>query len=50
MPMFRILAQSYTTSQRIAKLVRAMNANEALYSVGQELDDAGYFPISAVEV
>lgn len=44
---FIILAQSYTSSQRITKRVTAISEAAALRSVGAELEDAGFYPVSA---
>lgn len=44
---FRILAQSYTSTHRIAKVVAAKTADEALRSVSKELDDAGFYALQA---
>jgi hypothetical protein len=50
MKRFRILAQSFTTSQRIAKTVDAPDADAALRGIWAELEDAGFYPLSVEEV
>ena len=50
---FRILAQSmysFATPQRIAKVVEAVSADAAIRAVWVELEDAGFYPLSAEEV
>jgi hypothetical protein len=47
---FTVTAQSYTTSQRIQKVIRASSVEVAIRSVSAELDAAGFYPISAVLV
>lgn len=47
MTSYRITAQSYTSSQRIARTVAAISADAALRSVASVLDAAGFYPISA---
>jgi hypothetical protein len=44
---FRIIAQSYTTSQRIARVVAAVSQQAAIKSVYAELENAGYYPLYA---
>jgi hypothetical protein len=43
---YRITAQSYTTTQRITKTVRAANEAEVLRLVSAELEAADFYPIS----
>lgn len=43
---FRILAQSFTTSQRIAKTIQATDQNAVMWIVSGELEDAGYYILS----
>jgi hypothetical protein len=50
MKSFRILAQSFTSSRRIEKVVQATDADSALRSVWAELEDAGFYPLGATEV
>ena len=44
---FKILAQSYTDSRRIAKVVSAKSEADAIRSVSRELEAAGFYPLSA---
>lgn len=50
MPKFKITAQSFTSLQRIAKVVFAADEATALRSVARVLDDAGFYPIDAKRV
>lgn len=47
---YRILAQSYTTKDRIAKVVRATSCSLALRCVAAELETAGYYPVDCKAV
>ena len=50
MKSFKITAQSYTSTHRIQKVVRAQTAEAALRSVWTELDDNGFYPLDAVAI
>lgn len=45
---YRITAQSFTTTKRIARTVEAASEAAALRLVGPQLDTAGFYPISVV--
>ena len=47
---YRILAQSYTTSHRIQKVVSARSYDAALRAVAAELESAGYYVVQATQV
>jgi hypothetical protein len=42
---YQVMAQSYTTSQRITKVVTAASAADALRQVGPELEAAGFYAV-----
>lgn len=46
MPTFRITAQHMFQDKRIARFVEATSGADAMRSVGKELDDAHYYPVS----
>lgn len=46
---FKITAQSYTDSRRIAKVVSAKTEAEAIRSVSSELESAGFYLLSAIQ-
>ncbi len=50
LPRFSILAQSYTDSRRIARVMAARTEAEALRLVGPELEAAGFYALSATAV
>jgi hypothetical protein len=50
MTSFKITAQNYINNHRIAKVVEAKTAEIALRMVWQDLEAAGYYPLSAVQV
>ena len=50
MQSFKIIAQSYISTQRIAKVVKATSSEAALRSVWADLEDAGFYPVDAIEV
>jgi hypothetical protein len=47
---FRIVAQSFTTTQRIAKTIAASGEATALRLVASELDRAGFYVVDIRQV
>jgi hypothetical protein len=47
---FRIIAQHMTGTKRIAKVVSARTADEALRLVARELHEANYYALQAMKV
>jgi hypothetical protein len=47
---FRITAQSFTTTQRIAKTITASSEDAALRHVAAELDRAGFYVVDVRQV